>query len=53
MTVRERIIASRLIQKIDNQASYANQIGLSYSLLATNESKEKPKTQATTIEKND
>ncbi len=30
MTVRERMIASRLIMKIDAQGSYAEQIGLSY-----------------------
>lgn len=30
MTVRERVIASRLIMKIDAQGSYAEQIGLSY-----------------------
>ena len=29
MTVRERMIASRLIMKIDAQGSYAEQIGLS------------------------
>ena len=28
MTVRERVIASRLIMKIDAQGSYAEQIGL-------------------------
>ena len=30
MTVRERMIASRLIMKIEAQGSYAEQIGLSY-----------------------
>ena len=30
MTVRERVIASRLIMKIEAQGSYAEQIGLSY-----------------------
>lgn len=29
MTVRERVLASRLIQKIDNNEQYARQIGLS------------------------
>ena len=31
MTVRERLLASRLVQKIDNNREYANQIGLSYT----------------------
>lgn len=30
MTVRERVIASRLIMKMDAHGSYAKQIGLSY-----------------------
>ena len=30
MTVRERVLASRLIQKIDKNEIYARQIGLSY-----------------------
>ena len=29
MTARERVLASRLIQKIDNNEQYARQIGLS------------------------
>lgn len=32
MTVRERVIASHLIQKAENQGDYARQIGLSYRL---------------------
>ena len=32
MTVRERVLASRLIQKIDSQKDYAKQIGLDYTL---------------------
>ena len=32
MTVRERVLASRLIQKIDGQNGYAKQIGLSYEI---------------------
>ena len=32
MTARERVLASRLIQKIDNNESYARQIGLSYTV---------------------
>ena len=35
MTVRERVIASRLIMKIDAQGSYAEQIGLSYEVKPT------------------
>ena len=34
MTVRERVIASRLIQKIETQGGYAEQIGLSGGLEA-------------------
>ena len=30
MTVRERVLASRLIQKIDGNKDYAKNIGLSY-----------------------
>ena len=32
MTARERVLAIRLIQKIDNNEGYARQIGLSYTL---------------------
>lgn len=32
MTARERVLASRLIQKIDNSENYARQIGLSYEV---------------------
>ena len=32
MTARERVLASRLIQKIDNNENYARQIGLSYAV---------------------
>lgn len=32
MTVRERVLASRLIQKIDRQNGYAKQIGLRYEI---------------------
>ena len=32
MTARECVLASRLIQKIDNNESYARQIGLSYAV---------------------
>lgn len=35
MTVRERVLTSRLIQKIDNNNIYARQIGLSYAVPAT------------------
>lgn len=34
MTVRERVLASRLIQKIDVHTDYAKQIGLSYIIAA-------------------
>ena len=33
MTARERVLASRLIRKIDNNENYARQIGLSYAVL--------------------
>ena len=36
MTVRERVIASRLISKVDEQSSYAKQIGISYEVLPVN-----------------
>lgn len=32
MTPRERVIASRLVQKIDAHEEYAKRIGLSYKL---------------------
>lgn len=32
MTARESVLASRLIQKIDNNESYARLIGLSYAV---------------------
>lgn len=34
MTVRERVLTSRLIQKIDNNSNYSRQIGLSYTVSA-------------------
>ncbi len=39
MTAKERVLASRLIQKIDNNESYARQIGLSYTVLTAGSSK--------------
>ena len=41
MTARERVLASRLIQKIDNNEQYARQIGLScaVSSVGTNNKK--------------
>jgi len=33
MTVRERVLASRLIEKIENNSDYAKQIGLSYMVV--------------------
>ena len=32
VTTRARVLASRLIEKIDNNESYARQIGLSYAV---------------------
>lgn len=47
MTTRERVLASRLIQKIENNESYAKQIGLSYrmSLAGIEKSDSKPTQQ--------
>lgn len=44
MTARERVLASRLIQKIDNNNSYAREIGLSYmvSTVGDKEQNSKP-----------
>ena len=41
MTARERVLASRLIQKIDHNESYAKQIGLSYMIIQTSTTKNK------------
>ena len=41
MTVRERVLVSRLIEKIDNNPEYTRQIGLSYEMTKS-ESKERP-----------
>lgn len=41
MTVRERVLASRLIQKIDTQNMYAKELGVSYKLEASREKKGK------------
>lgn len=38
MTVRERVIANRLIIKIDTQTGYAEQIGLSYEMVGAKNS---------------
>lgn len=35
MTVKERMMAIRLIEKIETQPDYANKIGLSYQLATT------------------
>lgn len=44
MTARERVLASRLIQKIDNNELYARQIGLScaVSLVGANKTIQRP-----------
>ena len=39
MTVRERVLTSRLIQKIDNNESYARRIGLNYVVSIAEECK--------------
>lgn len=35
MTVRERVLASRIIQKAEGQEDYAKQIGLDCKIVAT------------------
>ncbi len=44
MTVRERVLVSRLVQKIDYNSSYSKQIGLSYevSTAGTQDNHSKP-----------
>lgn len=32
MTARERVLISRLVEKLDNNKNYARQIGLSYAM---------------------
>ena len=41
MTAKERVLASRLIQKIDNNPSYAIQIGVSYRMSTAGSKKSK------------
>ena len=43
MNVRQRVLSSRLIQKIEKNITYANQIGLSYSISAAGSQKNKGK----------
>ncbi|MBC8574536.1 hypothetical protein [Jingyaoa shaoxingensis] len=43
MKARERVLASRLIQKIDNNERYARQIGLSYAVLSVGTNKNNTK----------
>lgn len=40
MTAYERVLASRLIEKIENNRDYAKQIGLSYTLSAGKDKKD-------------
>ncbi|MBQ6833224.1 MAG: hypothetical protein IJO55_02260, partial [Lachnospiraceae bacterium] len=51
MTVRERVLASRLIQKIDNHEKYAGEIGLSYEFSSTR-TKENTNRNVLTVENN-
>lgn len=48
MTVRERVLTSRLIQKIDSHSSYAKSIGIDYTVQA---GKNKSSIQAVKAEK--
>lgn len=41
MGIRERVLTSRLIESIDANKTYADQIGLSYTLSAAGEKREK------------
>lgn len=41
MTVRERVLTNRLIQKIDSNDSYTRQIGLSYTVSTVEPQKDK------------
>ena len=43
MTVKERVLASRLIQKIQNNENYAKQIGLNYKVTTAGVDKESRK----------
>lgn len=43
MTVKERVLASRLVQKIESNSAYAKQIGLSCSMTATGKQNNEPK----------
>lgn len=40
MTAKERVLANRLIQKIDDNEEYAKQIGLSYVVAAVGDYKD-------------
>lgn len=51
MTVRERVLASRLIQKIDNQSDYAKHIGIGYTIVSAHPSNVKQTKQAVETEK--
>ena len=44
MTAKERVLASRIIEKIDNNEIYTSQIGLSYavSTVGANKNSSKP-----------
>lgn len=48
MTLRERIIAIRLIEKIKKNQSYAESIGLSYTITSSNPNTWSAKSTATT-----
>lgn len=45
MTVRERVLASRIIQRIEQQSVYANKIGLSGNIRDA-KIKERPSTKS-------
>ncbi|MBP3539108.1 MAG: hypothetical protein J6J62_04630 [Oscillospiraceae bacterium] len=43
MTARERVLTSQLIQKLDNNESYARKLGLSCAMLSAGSCKTKEK----------
>ena len=51
MTVRERVLTSRLIQKIDSHSSYAKSIGIDYTVTSVQAGKNKSSIQAVKAEK--
>ncbi len=51
MTVKERVLVSRLIQKIDHQRSYAKSIGIDYTVTSAQTAKGKANTHIVKTDK--